>query len=573
MKKILSFLICVVMVFGIFSGCSAPSQGGALNTYEVEVEGHNGPITLSVEIDDETINRVTVVKHAETSGISDGAIEKIPTAIVEYQSLSVDVVAGATVSSKAIIEGVEKALLEAKLDIEKYKKPLEKEALLQGDTEETDIVIVGAGISGIMAALELQQNYPNVEFILLEKLPVFGGSIVTTGGAIFGIDSEKHREAGIKTEINDVITYLEDSSQTELNRELIANVFNLSGETMDWLIDLGLPLQEELKLSTPHNGTMYAGWTEGGGKAFYEFLEKVVPAQGFDLRMESTVTEIVTEDNVVKGVVVQDKEKEYKIMANSVILSTGGFGSNPELMKEFASAYAEGVITTHAGATGDGILLTKDFNTPILGDGTMGTAVAPDKSKLISSTFMVNKDGRRFTNETDVLYRIQRAIVDYADGEAYVVADGNYADKDGLKAALEQGVVKEFSTLEELADATGINKESLLEEVEAYNNAITEGNSPGFDLPVEKALPLKDAPFYVSSAVRRTFGTIPGIKISENCQVIDGNDVPVENLFASGELTAGNAFSHQYPGAGIGISYAANSGRHAAKQAASSILQ
>ncbi len=573
MKKSLSILICVVMFLSLLTGCTPTAQQSISNTYEVEVEGHNGPIKLAVEIGEEIIKSITIVDHSETAGISDGAIEKIPAAIVESQSLSIDVVAGATVSSKAIISGVEKAIAQAKLDIEKFKEPIEKAALIQGETEETDIVIVGAGISGIMGAMELQKNYPDLDFIILEKLPVIGGSIVTTGGAIFGIDSRSHKDNGIVTNMDDVISYLESSSNTNLNRDLIANVFSLSGETIDWLVDLGLPLEEELKLASPHNDNMYAAWTVGGGKAFYDFLEKAIPSQEFDLRTESKVTELVVEGNVVKGVIVQDKEKEYKILADKVILSTGGFGSNPELMKKFAPAYAEGVISTHAGATGDGILLTEQFNTAIVGDGTMGTAVAPDKSKLITSTFMINKDGHRFHNEVDALYRIQRAIVDNAGGESYVIADGNYADKEIIEKAITDGVVKKFSSLEELADDIGINKENLIKEVKAYNKAIEAGISPGYNLPGEKAIPIKDAPFYVSSAVRRTFGTIPGIKITGNCEVVNGDNTPITNLYAAGELTAGNAFSRQYPGAGIGISYAANSGRYAARQAALSIIK
>ena len=184
MKKSLSLLVCVVMFISLLTGCMPTAQQPTSNTYEVDVEGHNGPIKLSVEIGEEVIKNITIVSHSETAGISDGAIEKIPAAIIESQSLNVDVVAGATVSSKAIISGVEKAISQAKLDIEKFKKPIEKAALVQGETEETDIVIVGAGISGIMGAMELHRNYPDLDFIVLEKLPVIGGSIVTTGGAI-----------------------------------------------------------------------------------------------------------------------------------------------------------------------------------------------------------------------------------------------------------------------------------------------------------------------------------------------------------------------------------------------------
>ncbi len=575
MKRNLSLFIALLMVLTLFTGCGNGGEGAAEGTGET-VEGigtgYGGEIRVEVEIEGEEIKNITILEHQETEGISDMALEEMPDRITEGQSLSVDTVSGATLTSEGILEGVTNALQEAGLNPDDFMKSEESQERQQGELEETDVVIVGAGIAGIMAAMELEEHYPELDFILLEKLPVFGGAIVTTGGAIFAVDSYLHEEEGLEaTKMEDLVAYMEDSSQRSLNRELIENTFGYSEDTLNWYLDLGLSVEGDLQYSSPHSDKLFAAWTEGRGQGLYRFLEEVVAGRDFDIRLNSEVTELIVEEGEVVGVRVEDQEAVYEIHAEKTLLTTGGFGSNEELMERYAEPFADGVIASHGGATGDGFTMTENFGTEVVGDGTMGTIVAPDGSSVINSTFMVNREGQRFHNERDISYRVQRAIAEYADSKAHFISEEGDLDPEHLEQGLESGMIQKFEDLETLAEEMEIEKEGLLAEVKAYREALEEGESPGYDLPAEDALPLEEGPYYVSPVVVRTFGTIPGIHVSATGEVLNGEGEAVTNLYAAGELIAGNAFSYQYPGAGMGISFAANSGRLIADEAGRSL--
>lgn len=242
-------------------------------------------------------------------------------------------------------------------------------------------------------------------------------------------------------------------------------------------------------------------------------------------------------------------------------------------MKELDPEYAKGVIQTNGGATGDAYELLKDFDIPLVGEGTMGTIVASDRSALVNSNFLVDMNGKRFTNETNAKYVLQYDLIRKANSKGVVIVDGTYEDKDFLAEGIEKGTIKEFATLEELAEGMGINKENLLAEVQKYNTAVANNDTLDFGLPVEKAQPLVEAPFYAQVAVPRIFGTITGLQVNEKTELIDADGKVIENVYAVGELIAGNVFSSKYPGAGFGISHALNSGRLAVINAVNELLK
>ena len=567
-KKIINSALTFAMLVSLV-GCTANTN---VKSIKKEVDGHNGKITLEVTVDGEKITKIAVLEHSETAGISDEAMNDLPKRVVEKQNLNIDTVSGATVSSNAILNGVEECLKEMNIDVSKFKKESSDEITLkQGETVQTDIVIVGAGAAGLMAGLELKNNHPDVNFIIVEKLPVIGGSLSMTGGAIVGTDSKKHQEEGRVIDVSEIVDYLEENSEEEINKGLIENAFAISGETLDMLYEMEAPFQESLGQSAPYNDNIYTTWTEGKGVELHKFFAEKIPTFNMDLRFNTSATELIVENDAVKGIVVQDKETEYKIMADKVILATGGFGTNKEMFEEYDPEYADGVIQTNGGATGDGITMTEQFNVPLVGDGTMGTIVAEDGSALVNSTFIVDMNGKRFTRETHAKYVLQHDLVRKANGKAVVIVDSTYEDKESLDKAITAGLVKKFDPLEELATGMGLNKDNLLAQVESYNKAVAEDSNIEFDLAIKDAQSLTKAPYYAQVAVPRTFGTFTGLKVSATTEVLNGDNKVVENLFAVGELTAGNALTTKYPGAGFGIGYAMNTGRLAAIEAVKSL--
>ena len=209
------------------------------------------------------------------------------------------------------------------------------------------------------------------------------------------------------------------------------------------------------------------------------------------------------------------------------------------------------------------------FDVAVIGDGSMGSIVAPDGTPLIASNFMVNTAGERFIGEQEPKYVLQRAVAEQEGKAAFLIVDGTYEDKETLEDKISKGYVKEYNTLEELAQDNGIDADALMATVADYTEKAAAGEeieAQEFALAAEAATPLDSAPYYVEKVTVRTFGTLPGLEINENCQIVTTDGEAVPGLYGSGELVAGNAFTRQYPGIGIGISFAGNSGRYAVQK-------
>ena len=534
-------MIAVLCACVLVTACA----GAFAEDYTASAPGMGGDVPVTVSYEDGRITAVTVGENNETPGIGDQAINAIPGRIVEEQSLTVDTVAGATVTSNAILTAAEAALTAGGVDVTPFKQ----------EKQPTELV----------------EDYPDVSFIVLEKLDMVSGSLPASGGAIAGISSKYHVRDGVECTTKDFDVLFTYTSGTQVRTALVENVYAKSDVLLNRLIDYGTPFTGETEPASTYSDKVYAIRTENRGQSFADFLNSYVKENTFDLRMGTTATELIVEDGKVAGVVAEDDEQRYDIRAKAVILATGGFGSNPELMEEYLPLFADGVIATNAGATGDGILMTRQFGTKIVGDGSMGSIVAPDGSNLITANFLVNLNGERFVGEGEPKYVLQRAVSQQPEKAAFLIADANYADMDTIAQKIEKGYVKQYDTIEALAEDNGIDAEQFQKTIDAYNQAADAGEpipALEYELAADKATKVETAPFYIEKVTLRTFGTIPGIEVNDSCQVLDGEGQVVEGLYASGELIAGNAFTRQYPGVGIGVSFAANSGRFAAETAA-----
>ena len=557
--------------------------------YTASAPGHGGDVQVTVAYEDGVITDIRVGENAETPGIGGIAAEELPGAIVEAQSLDVDGISGATETSSAILAAVEAALSENGVDTAAFHgengagNDAAEDELPWGDPEETDVVIVGAGLSGLMAAYELKNNYPDIDYIIVEKLGMVGGSIPGTGGAMAAISSRCHIADGTECTTSDFVDLFEFTSDAEVNEELVGNVYAESDVLLDQLLDAGAPFEEATGQTSKYNDKVYYLQTElkdGAkvrGASFGEFLTEYVKSNPINLRLNTRAVGLITEDGQVKGITVCDKEKQYEIHAEAVLLSTGGFGSSPEMMEQYLPIHADDYMSTNGGATGDGINMVKEyFDVNVVGDGSMGSIVAPDGSALIASNFMVNAAGERFIGEQEPKYVLQRAVAQQPGKAAWLIVDDSYEDKDVLEEKIEKGYVKAYDTLEELAEDNGIDAETLKVTAEDYQAKAAAGEeieAAEFALPAEMATPLETAPFYAEKVTVRTFGTIPGLEINENCQIVTADGEVISGLYGSGELVAGNAFTRQYPGIGIGISFAGNSGRFAAGQIAAQLAE
>ena len=184
MKKLVAALLSVLMVMSL-SACSSQPTGTATytaGTYTGTGAGRNGDITVEVVFTDDAIKSVTITDHAETGGISDPAINTIPEAIVKSQSLGVDAVTGATLTSNGIIDAVADAVEQAGGDVEALKAVVVEKTAGEAIEETVDVVIVGAGGAGMAAAASALENGATV--IVLEKTAAIGGNTLASGMAM-----------------------------------------------------------------------------------------------------------------------------------------------------------------------------------------------------------------------------------------------------------------------------------------------------------------------------------------------------------------------------------------------------
>lgn len=609
MKKVISYVLILSMIATMLVGCGQSSNQVSdqdnnqssnetpivstttkfnAGTYVGEAEGMKGPIKVEVTVDEENITAVKVLEHVDSERLFNFANEAIPDAIIENQSVAVDMVAGATMSSIGIIGATKKALAQSGTDLESLNVKKEKPALVKGEDEYYDVVVAGAGASGLSAAIELAKN-EELSILVLEKMPFTGGSLALSGGLFWTGNGSKYvTEESFSPE--SLLEWFEMRSETEANGPLVNHIANIAGETFDYLIDNGAPWDVESVNETYPNSGIYRFETNRGatltkfrddaaGNQAAEFLVNFAKEKGAEVRVNSKVTSLIVDNNVVKGVKVEDGEKEYTVNAKKVILASGGFGNNPKLLKELDPDSATKWPFLAAGSTGDGIEMTRELGVEIVGNGVMSyEALTPNMgykgvvgSLVWVPELIVNKEGNRFVDETGQSTDIALRTYLQTDDISFGIHDSQGDRIEDFEAGVEMGLIYKGDTLEELADKIGINKENLLATVEKYNAAAANGTEDEFGSINAQMKPPTEGPFYAVPIRACIIGTMPGLKVNENCQVIGGNGEPIENLFAAGELMFGNIFNRVYPATGTAIALAIYTGRIAGETANSQI--
>lgn len=308
MKKLLSVLLVLAML--------CVSAAAMAETYTAEGQGNNGAVKVEVDVADGKIAAVRVVEHKETAGICDAAIDRIPAAIVEKQSLAVDTVSGATNTSKAILAAVEAAVTEAGLDAEAMKTAsAEAVELQQLADDHCQTVVVGAGGAGITTAVELKRGGNDV--VLLEKMAITGGSTTLAATYFVVTNTESQIAGGMETSVEDYVAH-ELAIDPALDAERLTTLMNKSQETLNWMNELGADLTRPLSY-------YQVGTTDGSsiGPALMRAFNNAIETYGIDLRLENEATEIIVEDGVVKGVKVVTPEGWYNlyIRVNTAYLS------------------------------------------------------------------------------------------------------------------------------------------------------------------------------------------------------------------------------------------------------------
>jgi fumarate reductase flavoprotein subunit len=456
---------------------------------------------------------------------------------------------------------------------------VENRAQKSGD-ETTDVVIVGAGISGVSAALELRAQNPGLKLILLEKQSQTGGSIRYASGYV-GTSSKLSKKGFNTNTVDDVLEFLDHYVGKEnVNHAYVRKLYDLAEYVTDDFITWGVDFDGAgaTRAQDPHQER----WTRDGRQIWYycpagntnsiaKALDEQLKNQKVDLRLNSRVTGLIESDGKVTGVKVETKDRSYSINAKAVILTTGGFSSNGDLVKKLTAGMYQNVptgphpYTSNPGATGDAFALVEKLGVPTIGTGVMAYAFSPGGG-WIPSRFYVNGDGKRYMDEYSWGYNItfqtqKNKTACYRLLDTAVLNQQSDAAKADVAAKVEAGTVTRNDTLDGLAKSLGINATQLKATVAAYNAAVDAGQSPEFGLPVDKATPIKTGPFYAEQIAYITAGSLVSIKTDDDDRVVDAKLQPIPGLYASGEVAISNQFwGGLYAGSGFGVGSSAYSG-------------
>lgn len=559
-KKLVSVVFSVLMLMSLV-GCQSASNEALYKagTYEATVAGHNGDMTVEVVVSDSAILEVNILNHMESPSISDAAIERIPVAIVDEQSLAVDTISGATVSSKAIINGATEALKLAGADIEKLSVKNDSEAV-KGETKEytTDVVIIGGGGAGLAAAVSANENGATV--IVVEKMSRLGGNTILSGGALNAVDPVRQEAQDIEDSVEKHFTQTYEGGDKQGNPVLIQTLVENAYSAVVWLEGLGMEFKDQVF-------TVLGGmWPRAHkpatplGTGFISTYQNYIDThEGIEVLLDTEALELIIEDGRVTGVKAESLEGDVILHANNgVILATGGFSANQEMLEKYNETWPslEGIKTTnHPGATGDGIVMAEQAGANLIGMSAiqllpMGDPVTGSLSgnieQGVENRIFVNIDGNRFVDEGQRRDVMTKALFEQEETKMWVVLDAkNYPTpettnnfNETIEGLIEQGRAFKGDTLEELAEQIGVDPANLVKAVEEFNAAVDSGKADAFGRTLfDKKI--DTPPYYAGARVPTVHHTMGGVEINEFTQVIDATGTIIPGLYAAGEVTGG----------------------------------
>ena len=551
MKKALSLALALIMIFAL-GMVSVSAEEGRVTSQGVG-QGIDGDVVVEIEADANTIYSVTVLEQNETPGIGSVAVEKLPDAVVAANSIMVDGISGATVTSTAIKTAIVEALKAAGIDPAPFEVEQTKAEVLEKTpvTLDCDVVVVGAGGAGLTAAVRATQEGAKV--LVLEKMPMVGGNSLKASGGMNCANTKFQEAAGITD--SGVKEFIEDTMNGghQLNDiSLVTTLAENSAEAIEWLESIGAPLPKVAATGgTTHK---YLHSPEDGspvGSYLVAKLSEEAEKQGIEIMLNTTATEILMDNGAACGVKAEDSEHEYTVNAKAVILATGGFGSNFELMCSYNPSLANAVTTNHPGATGDGIMMAEAVGaaTVDMEQIQLHPTVYQATSMLVSEkmrslgAILVNQEGKRFCNDLSTRDAVSAAELEQTGGYAYIIFDQNLVDHNkSAQEYINKGMAASGESYEELAQNMGLVDDAIaafVQTMDTWNKAVADGVDEEFGRNNGMDDDLSTAPFYAIQIAPGIHHTMGGIKINTNAEVIntDGNVIP--GLFAAGETTGG----------------------------------
>lgn len=605
-KRIAALALAAVMAFGLTacgggsssstaaSAGSGDAAGGVSGEFTGTATGM-GEVSVTITLTDGVITGCEIVGDSETEGIGSVIVENAPEEIVSGNKGAIDVVSGATITSNAVNEALAAALAAAGLDAADFTGSGDA-AAAEDRAVDTDIVIVGAGGAGMTAAIAAANEGKNV--VIVESQAMVGGNSVRSTGGMNAAktpaqdENEFAESAGVEKTLetaasewadNEAITALADTvagqwaeyqanpvgyfDSVELmeldtligghgtnDPALVEALCSNSADAIAWLSEQGIELTSVssfggASVKRIHRPVDSEGKTISVGSYMIPLLQAKCEELGVEFIMNTTANEILTDANgAAVGIAATDKNgAAVTVNAKAVILATGGFGANLDMVVEYKPDLA-GFMTTNApGAQGQGIDMAV-----AIGAGTVDMdqiqihpTVEANTAALITEglrgdgAILVNAEGNRFTDEVGTRDVVSAAEIAQTGSYSWLVIDQAMADASSvIQGYIKNGYTVTGETYEELAEAMGVDAAAFAATMDKWNAAVAAGVDEEFGR-TSFANPLDTAPYYAIKVTAGIHHTMGGLTINPQTQVLAGDGTVIDGLYAAGEVTGG----------------------------------
>ena len=605
-KRIAALALAAVMAFGLTacgggsssstaaSAGSGDAAGGVSGEFTGTATGM-GEVSVTITLTDGVITGCEIVGDSETEGIGSVIVENAPEEIVSGNKGAIDVVSGATITSNAVNEALAAALAAAGLDAADFTGSGDA-AAAEDRVVDTDIVIVGAGGAGMTAATAAANEGKNV--VIVESQAMVGGNSVRSTGGMNAAktpaqdENEFAESAGVEKTLetaasewagNEAITALADTvagqwaeyqanpvgyfDSVELmeldtligghgtnDPALVEALCSNSADAIAWLSEQGIELTSVssfggASVKRIHRPVDSEGKTISVGSYMIPLLQAKCEELGVEFIMNTTANEILTDANgAAVGIAATDKNgAAVTVNAKAVVLATGGFGANLDMVVEYKPDLA-GFMTTNApGAQGQGIDMAV-----AIGAGTVDMdqiqihpTVEANTAALITEglrgdgAILVNAEGNRFTDEVGTRDVVSAAEIAQTGSYSWLVIDQAMADASSvIQGYIKNGYTVTGETYEELAEAMGVDAAAFAATMDKWNAAVAAGVDEEFGR-TSFANPLDTAPYYAIKVTAGIHHTMGGLTINPQTQVLAGDGTVIDGLYAAGEVTGG----------------------------------
>ena len=509
--------------------------------YQETVNDESYDYVINVELGKDFIKDMQLVNPTNYDSEVLNNFSEIKHRIIDSNSPHVDAISGATSQCEAFKKAVTKAMAQSN-----------KEAIIAegGDpnTKAYDVVVVGSGGAGLAAAIQAHDLGASV--VVVEKMSVIGGNTNKASAGMNAAETKFQKLKGIVDSkdlfYNETMTGGKNKNNPELLRYFVEN----APDAIDWLDNNGIELSGITttggmsvdRTHRPASGAAVGGYLISG-------LVKNINRRGIEVMLDSNVTEIITENHKVVGVKVTEEDGSIQtIKAKAVIIATGGFSANREMVEKYRPDLKGFVTTNHKGATGSGIMILEK-----LGAGTVDMkeiqihpTVEQTTSYLISESIrgggaiLVSQIGKRFVNELDTRDKVSAEIIKLPEHYSYILFDQQVRDENkAVEEYVSHDLVVQADSINELAQKLSIDANTLSNTIERYNQFVNTKQDEDYGRTTGMRHPINKAPYYAIKIAPGVHHTMGGVTINTHTQVLDTAKNIIQGVFAAGEVVGG----------------------------------